>query len=167
MYSDIALRQLTKHISTNDLLSLLSPAQLLQLALSGGLPRSLPPATSPRATQHPTASSSSPTTTDCAAMEDRLPATSKLQPQEKTTLCIHTSPGPAQTPHALPQPAAADTTQPKPSLTRIRCLRTEIRSAQQGTESSTNKQHHILTLTSLRHVGCYPVEQTVFPCVGL
>jgi hypothetical protein len=46
MHAGDALRQLTMHISTNDL-HCCKPARLLQRAPSGGRPRSRPPATAP------------------------------------------------------------------------------------------------------------------------
>jgi hypothetical protein len=106
-----ALRQLTVHISTNDL-HYCKPACLLQWSPSGGRPRSPPPVTAPprRIVPHHQQQQT--------ALEDQWPASNKLPPHNhavaKTTLCIHTSPGPAKTPHVQPQPAAATTTQPKP-----------------------------------------------------
>jgi hypothetical protein len=50
-HADDALRQLTMHISTNDL-HCCNPARLLQLAPSGGRPRLRPPATAPPRMPH-------------------------------------------------------------------------------------------------------------------
>jgi hypothetical protein len=54
----------------------------------------------------------------CTGLPEPLPAPMHLAPHNsaaaKTPQPIHTSPGPAQTPHTPTQPTAAATTQPKP-----------------------------------------------------
>jgi hypothetical protein len=89
------------------------PARLLQRAPSGGRPCHRPPA-SPTMTDHLTKNDRLHWKTDGRPPANGLPPALRQQSRHKLhRQRIHTSPGPAQTPHTLPQPTAA-TAQSKP-----------------------------------------------------